>query len=232
MPADLAREAGLQEEARPTAAALAYVAPIGIFLAFGWFEEHLPRTWYPLVYCAKAGAVTGTLWVFRATLSEIRLTWRVVAPSVLTGLAMCVAWVAIDKIVPYPHLGERVAFNPFASITDSRAAAAFVVVRLYGLVLLVPVMEELFWRAFLLRYLTANDFTTVRIDAFSQGAFWWVAAGFGIAHPEWLPAVITACAYGLLLRRTGSLFATVLAHATTNAALGVYILWTHDWVYW
>jgi CAAX prenyl protease-like protein len=90
----------------------------------------------------------------------------------------------------------------------------------------------LFWRAFLIRYLTNTDFTTVRTGQFSAMAFWLVAAFSGLVHPEWLVAVVASAAYSWLLRRTGSLFATVMAHAVTNAALGIYVLLSHDWQYW
>ncbi|MCU1384018.1 MAG: putative caax prenyl protease-related protein [Acidobacteria bacterium] len=212
--------------------ALPYAAPMAVFLAFTALETELPQAWYPALYVIKICAVTITLALFRHTLSDIRPSWRVVGPSLLVGLAVFVAWIDLDKAVPYPHLGARTAFNPFAAIPDRTTAIAFIVVRLYGLAALVPVMEEVFWRGFLLRYLTDSDFTSVPLGSFSWTAFALVAAAFGVAHPEWLPAVVTACAYGLLFRQTRSLFAALVAHATTNAALGAYILLRHEWLYW
>jgi hypothetical protein len=110
--------------------------------------------------------------------------------------------------------------------------ALFLVVRFWGLVVIVPVMEELFWRSFLIRYLTDQDFTAVPIGHYSVAAFWLVAGFSGLAHPEWLVAMVASAAYSWLLRATGSLFATVAAHAVTNAALGIYVLVSHDWQYW
>jgi CAAX prenyl protease-like protein len=205
---------------------------MGIFLAFTALEGQLPRLWYPLAYCVKVGAVTCTLAIFRTTLADIRPSRRVVLPAILTGLAVCIAWIAIDKSLPYPHIGARIGFDPYESISAPWAAASFVGVRLFGLALLVPVMEELFWRSFLLRYLTTSNFTSLSVESFSWSAFWLVAAAFALAHPEWLPALLTACVYGLLLRHTRSLFAAVVAHVVTNAALGVYILTAHEWAFW
>jgi CAAX prenyl protease-like protein len=205
---------------------------MGIFMAFSTVEGWVSLSWYPFVYCAKVCAVTLSLAVFRTALADVRPAWRVVAPAIVTGLAVCVAWVGIDKVLPYPHLGARVGFNPFGAMSSTGVALAFVTVRLYGLALLVPVMEELFWRVFLLRYLTSADFQSLGVEAFSWTAFWLVAVAFGLAHPEWLPAVLTACVYGLLLRRTRSVFAVIVAHAATNAALAGYILLAHDWAYW
>jgi CAAX prenyl protease-like protein len=210
-----------------------YTMPIVVFGVFTAMEGQLPTLWYPLLYLIKVCAVTLSLVLCRGVLSDIRPSARFVMPAVIVGGAVFVAWVGIDKWVPYPHLGTRVGFNPFESLDRPGVAAAFVVVRLYGLCLLVPVMEELFWRSFLLRYLTATEhFESLPVGVFSWSAFWLVAAVFGIAHPEWLPAVITACAYALLLRQTKSLFAVVVAHAVTNGALGMYILLSHDWQYW
>jgi uncharacterized protein len=210
-----------------------YTTPIVVFGVFTAIEGQLSQSWYPLLYLIKVCAVTLSLVLCRRVLSDIRPSWRFVVPAVIVGGAVFIAWVGIDKWVPYLHLGSRVGFNPYESLDHPGVAAAFVVVRLYGLCLLVPVMEELFWRSFLLRYLTTTEkFESMPIGAFSWSAFWLVALFFGIVHPEWLPAVITACAYALLLRQTKSLFAVVVAHAVTNGALGAYILLSHNWQYW
>jgi uncharacterized protein len=214
------------------AAVVAYSAPMAVFLIFTSVEGRIPLAWYPAVYAAKVCAVAMTLAVFRGPFAVIRPTLRLVAPAILVGLAVFIVWIGFDRLIHYPHLGSRVGFDPFTSIAGGATRTAFIVVRLTGLVLLVPVMEELFWRAFLLRYMTVTDFMRLPVGTFSWSAFWVVAAAFGIAHSEWLAAVVAAIAYGLLLRRTRSVFAAVVAHATTNAALGAYILLTAEWVYW
>jgi hypothetical protein len=53
-----------------------------------------------------------------------------------------------------------------------------------------------------------------------------------LSHPEWLVAALTNLIYCLWIQRTKSLFSTVVAHATTNAALGAYVLVSHNWKYW
>jgi CAAX prenyl protease-like protein len=129
-------------------------------------------------------------------------------------------------------LSVRVAFNPFSAIDSTYLRGLFLACRFYGLVIMVPVMEELFWRSFALRYLTDADFTKIPVGAFSWTAFAMVAVAFGISHPEWLVAIIAACAYALLLRWTQSLFACVVAHSVTNLALGIYVIAAEDWMYW
>jgi len=209
-----------------------YIAPLVVFGVFTEIETWLPPAWYPYAYAAKLCAVMLTLWIFRYTLRDLRPTGAVVVPACAVGLVVCVLWVGIDKYVPYPHLGSRVAFNPLDAFTTTLGRAAFLLIRFWGLVIVVPVMEELFWRSFLIRYVTNPDFTAVPIGEFSMTAFWVVAAFSGLAHPEWLVAVITSAVYTWLLKNTRSVFATFVAHAVTNAALGAYVLVSHDWKYW
>jgi membrane protease YdiL (CAAX protease family) len=59
-----------------------------------------------------------------------------------------------------------------------------------------------------------------------------MVAASALSHPEWLVAVIASLAYGLWIRRTRSLFGAIVAHATTNGALGAYVLATGEWQYW
>ncbi len=211
-------------------ALIEYVAPIAVFAVFTACEQYIPRSFFALAYGLKACAVTVALLVCRGPLSDIRPTRNGFGASVLIGLAVFVAWVALDKLVPYPHIGTRVGFDPYT--LPAPGTIAFLVVRFYGLALLVPVMEELFWRSFVLRYVTDPDFLSVPIGSFSLVALIVMVASSALAHPEWLVAVVASLAYALWLRRTRSLFAAIVAHATTNAALGVYILAARDWTYW
>ena len=145
-----------------------YWIPMVVFGALTVAEGYLPLSLYPAAYIVKAIAVTASLLVFRAPLADIRidLSMRLLVPSVLIGLVVCAAWIGIDKYVPYPHLGERTGFDP-TTVRGSAWWAPFLAVRFYGLVLMVPVMEEIFWRSFLLRYLTNANFRQLPIGSFS-----------------------------------------------------------------
>ncbi len=211
-----------------------YVAPMVLFLLFTLVEGQLPKSWYVPLYMAKAVLVSIVLFaVSKAWRHEIKPEMRFVPIALLVGMAVFAEWVLLDKWIPYPYLGTRTSYNPFVEITNPALRYSFLAVRLYGLVLLVPVMEEVFWRSFLLRFVTdIDDFKRVPIGDYSAVAFLVVAAMFALSHPEWLVAFICAAAYALLLRTTRSLFACIVAHAVTNLALGVYVLTTGDWKFW
>jgi CAAX prenyl protease-like protein len=105
-------------------------------------------------------------------------------------------------------------------------------VRLLGLVIVVPVIEELFWRSFLLRWLIDPDFGRVPIGRVTPVAAVLSSLFFALVHPEWLPALLTGLLWAALLWKTTSLSASALSHATANLALGLYVIATADWKYW
>lgn len=209
-----------------------YVAPMAVFMLLTLAEGSLSVSAVSL-YFVKAALVTVALIAFRRPLHDIRFEPRVLPPAVLVGLLVFVEWIVVDPLTPhFGFLGHRTATNPFAAIPDPLKRTLFLAVRFYGLVLMVPVMEEIFWRSFLLRWITKPEFEELPVGAFNATAFAMVAVAFGLAHQEWLAAIICACAYALLLHRTKSLFACVVAHGVTNLTLGIFILVTGQWHYW
>lgn len=202
-----------------------------VFGALTMGEAYVAPAWFPTAYIAKAVIVTTTLLVFRTPLAEISFNPQVIAPSIAIGLGVFVVWVGLDKVIDYPRLGSRTGFDP-DSLHGSAWWPTFLIFRLYGLVLMVPVMEEIFWRSFLPRYLTRADFQSLPVGTFSAMGLWVMVAASAVAHPEWLAAVVASLAYALWLRRSRSLFGAIVAHATTNAALGGYVLATREWHYW
>ncbi len=209
-----------------------YAAPMALFLALTQAEALVPRSAYPWLYTSKAVLVTLALVLLRAPWREVRADARVLLPAVLVGLAVFLEWVAVERWVPYLHTGSRTAYDPYREIGSPGARGLFLAVRLWGLVAMVPFMEEVFWRSFLLRWVSNPAWTTLRVGDYSWTAFWIVTGLFALAHPEWLAAAVCASAYALLLRGTRSLFACIVAHATTNLALGLYVLATGSWSLW
>ena len=109
-----------------------------------------------------------------------------------------------------------------------------VIARFARLVVIVPLLEEIFWRGFLMRYLICEDFSKIPLGAFSRLSFFGVAVLFMLVHqmPDWPAAFLTGLIYNGLLVRTKSLGACVAAHALTNLILGIYIMTTRQWGFW
>ena len=107
-----------------------------------------------------------------------------------------------------------------------------VTVRWAGAALLVPVMEELFWRSFLMRWIDRADFAAVDPRTATVRAVMLSTFAFTLVHTQWLAAVLAGLAYAALYRATGRLWNAVIAHAVTNAALGTWVVATGSWAYW
>ena len=104
--------------------------------------------------------------------------------------------------------------------------------RLAGLALVVPVMEELFWRSFLLRWLERRDYLVVAPRSVGARALLITSAVFALEHTRWLAGGIAGLAYRALYMRSGNLWVPIVAHTITNGALVVWVLHTQNWYYW
>lgn len=220
-------EAGLRE-------ILPYLLPIFVFLGLTSLESSLPDpSWYPLAYCAKVLIVGGLLWQFRSTWRDLKPAPRLnaIVLAIVTGLIVFVLWVRLEGWYPFfAFLGTRTGLDPATLPTGWKWP--FIVVRLFGLVLLVPLMEELFWRSFLIRWLIDPSFLKVPIGRVTPMAAVVSSVAFGFSHPEWLPALCTGLLWAWLLWQTKSVSACVISHAVANLALAVHVLATGDWKYW
>ena len=126
--------------------------------------------------------------------------------------------------------------TPTASFVPVDAGGALiwplVVLRLTGAALLVPVMEELFWRSFLMRWIDRPQFQTVEPARVGLKAIVLSTFIFMLAHTLWLAAIAAGLAYALLYIRTGKLWTAVIAHAVTNGVLGLWVIKTGNWQFW
>ena len=156
------------------------------------------------------------------TLAELAL-------SVAVGLLVFVLWIRLDA--PWMQIGEpSAAFVPVDA--QGRLDWPLITVRWLGAALLVPVMEELFWRSFLMRWLQQPVFEGVDPRRVGFKAVLLSTFVFMLAHPLWLAAILAGLAYALIYRRTGKLWTAVIAHAVTNGALGIWVVQTGQWQVW
>ncbi len=97
----------------------------------------------------------------------------------------------------------------------------------------VPVIEELFWRGWLMRWLINPHFEKVPMGTYTPAAFWIVAVLFASEHgPYWEVGLIAGVIFNWWMVRTKSLADCILAHAVTNAILAAYVVATGEWQYW
>jgi CAAX protease family protein len=211
-----------------------YLLPIFVFLGLTSLESYLPDPkWYPVAYSFKVLIVALLLWHFRGTWRDLKPAPRLsaIVLAVFTGLIVYVLWVGLEGWYPtFAFLGARTGLDPRALPAGWKWP--FIAVRLCGLVLLVPLMEELFWRSFLIRWLIDPDFLKVKIGRVTPMAAGVSSVVFALSHPEWLPALCTGLLWAWLLWQTKSVSACVISHAVANLALAIHVLATGNWKYW
>ncbi len=225
---------------------LPYVAPMAVYMAFLLVQSNTNIIW---LYPVKIFAVAGTLWLFRKQYTELQPGFSWLAVGI--GLAAIAVWIAgdpfypkVDELMfrsenwlsqllhsPPPKTATLPSFDP-TLIQPALGRWMFIAGRVAGAVLVVPVMEELFWRAFLIRWLDNEDFRAVPVGVFSWRAFVITVALFGAEHNQWLAGLICGVLYNWLLHRTRSVTACVIAHAVSNAALATWVLARGDWKFW
>ena len=100
-------------------------------------------------------------------------------------------------------------------------------------VVAIPILEELFWRGFLMRWLVNRDFSSVPLGKWSLEAFLIVAVLFASEHgPYWDVGLLTGMVYNAWMIRTRNLWDCILAHSATNACLAAFVIGWNQWHYW
>jgi CAAX prenyl protease-like protein len=218
--------------------------PFAVFLAGGLLEPTrsgdglagalgIPFAAYPLFYSLRiAATLVAIAWSWSPIRRWVgRPTWW---PPVV-GLALVVPWVVLASLQRdagwAAGAGERAAFNPFAACNESAMPPwAFGAIRAVGLIVVVPLVEELFLRGFLMRYVINEDFWNVPFGTLTFSAAAACLLYAVASHPAecvaaagWF-AVVTGIAAA-----TRRPIDTILAHAMTNLALGAYVLMTDSW---
>jgi CAAX prenyl protease-like protein len=211
--------------------------PFGVFIAFiaasGPLEsaagalgmDH--RWWYGIRILIVALLL---VWFWRSYV-ELRSIAGVPAVdwllSIAAGVVVFVLWINLDfKPLTF---GSAPGFDPRSG---GSLDWSLVAMRIAGAALLVPVMEELFWRSFLMRWIHDHDFLAAEPGRVGLKALGISAVIFGLEHHLWFAGVLAGLAYGWLYMRTGNLWAPIASHAVTNALLGAWVVYTGRWEFW
>ena len=219
-------------------AAAVRIAPFALFMAMLALRAAVPvdgswgldPRWLYGLTVLLVGALLLLFWRDYGELT--RQTWPSASEAMLAvavGVVVFALWIQLDA--PWMMLGEPSAgFVPLSA--DGTIDWPLVAVRLLGATLLVPLMEELFWRSFLMRWLHAPTFEGVDPTRVGLKAIVLSTFVFVLAHPLWLAAVVAGLAYAWLYVRSGKLWLPVIAHAVTNGVLGVWVVMTGNWQFW
>ena len=218
-----------------SSAAVPYTAPFAVFLALLIVHavHPLPDFADQAVGLAAMTLVLGL--AARPVLDFRVLRWR---PTVLVGAAVFLIWIGPDLLFPdhrHSVLFENAVLGAARSSLSEAARHDPVVLsmRVIRSVVIVPIVEELFWRGWMMRWLIDADFRRVPLGAYTAFSFWAVVLLFATEHgPYWDVGLAAGVIYNLWMMRTKSLGDLIVAHAVTNACLGAYVVAEGKWEYW
>jgi CAAX prenyl protease-like protein len=209
----------------PFAAYLAFIVIGDVLERLGVPQDAL-RWLYP-VKIALVALLLALFWRQYKELSRFHLAPLQLLFALATGVLVLVLWISLDA--GWMVIGSPSGFDPRV---DGRIDWVLVAIRIAGAALVVPVMEELFWRSFLMRWVDAADFESVAPSQLSIKSFLITVVLFGVEHNLWLAGIVAGAAYSLLYMRHRNLWSPILAHAVTNGLLGVWVVRTGSWSYW
>jgi hypothetical protein len=212
--------------------AIPYVLPFGVFIGLLALQSLVPIPAWLRLAVSLAAILAVSLPVLRTPPSKPLL-------SILVGAAVFVIWVGPDFLAPWWHhmlpfdnaiVGHPAGNTPPASKNDP----VFLFFRIAISVVAVPILEELFWRGWLMRWLIdAGDFERVPLGSYTFSSFLIVALLFASEHGSfWDVGLLAGIIYNWWMVRTRNLWDCIIAHAVTNGILAAYVVVGGQWQYW
>ena len=202
-----------------------YLMPLLAILGAGALSHAMSgdfEYFYPLRVIAGFAML---VW-YRRELAALDWQWTWRGPAL--GVLVFLVWMAAAHFL----LAENAMPDKLAAMSPT-IRGLWILSRIAGSVLLVPVAEELAYRGYLMRRLIRADFESLPFRSVRWPALTVAAVVFGAAHGAlWLPGIVAGLAYGLILVRRGHLGDAVAAHATTNALVVIGVLAGHQWQLW
>ncbi|HWZ32481.1 MAG TPA: CAAX prenyl protease-related protein [Bryobacteraceae bacterium] len=212
-----------------------YIAPFAVFVGFLALHSVAPMPEFA-DQLVRLIVLTAVLVFFARPALDLRVTS--LFASIGIGIAVFAIWIAPDLLSPaYRHswlFENAITGTARSSLSDaSRTKVAVLVMRSLRAIAIVPIVEELFWRAWLMRWLIAPDFQKVPLGAYAAMSFWGVAVLFASEHGAyWDVGLAAGIVYNWWMLRTKSVGDLILAHAVTNGCLCAYVIATGKWEYW
>jgi CAAX prenyl protease-like protein len=231
---DAAAPSVAPEPTGPEASTLAWVGPFAVFMLLLAVTGELPLPVLQREIVRLLVLVTTIAVLSRRILPRAAPHWPA---SIALGVAVFVMWVAPDALVPgwrdHWLFQNGVTGRLKTSIAPAELTPAVLALRTARAALVVPIVEELFWRGWLPRWLQDTRFARVPLGTYTPFAFWGTAVLFAAEHgPYWEVGLLCGIIYNWWMRRTRSLGDLILVHAVTNACLSAYVIATGRWSFW
>ena len=215
--------------------AVAYIGPFFVFIAFLAGGKYLPIP-PGAEQILRFLVIAAAIWYFSRHLVSFKL--KAPIASIGLGIAVFLLWIGPDSLFPgYRNhwlfqnslMGTLQVSMPPGLLQDHFQ----LILRMARAALLVPILEELFWRGWLMRWLINEDFQQVPLGTYTAYSLVVTAVLFALEHgPYWEVGLATGLIYNWWMTRTKSLPDLYVTHGVTNLCLSLYVIATGKWEYW
>jgi CAAX prenyl protease-like protein len=220
------REASYHE-ALATSSTAAHLLPFLVILAAGMISR-AASSGFEWLYPLRLISGAAVLWFFRSKYSE--MDWSFDWFSIVLGGVVFLIWLALSAFSGNPT--DHVIPSGLAVLPGS-LRIAWVVCRITAAVFTVPLAEELAFRGFLIRRLICRDVDALDPRAYTFFSVVISSIVFGLLHgSRWPAGTVAGLLYALAFLRHGRIGDATVAHATTNACLAIWVLWSDNWSLW
>jgi CAAX prenyl protease-like protein len=181
---------------------------------------------FDMLYPLRVVAIAIVLYYYRKSYNGLGWKWSWQAPII--GIAVFIMWILLEPNVD----SSKTALSQGLAELTSGSAAVWLIFRVFGSVITVPLAEELAFRGYLIRKLISKDFENVPLGQFTWLSFLLTSLLFGLLHERWFAGTLAGMGYALALYRRGQLGDAVIAHMTTNALIAIFVLTQERWSLW
>ena len=213
---------------------VAWVGPFAVFMLWLAVDKWIPLANPTREIVRDVVLIAAILLLSRDVIPRSAAHWM---GSIALGLAVFLLWIAPDALVPgwreHALFQNGITGRLKTSIPPAELTPLMLVLRTMRAALIVPIVEELFWRGWLPRWLQDTRFERIPLGTYTTFAFLTTAALFALEHgPFWEVGLVCGLLYNWWMRRTRSLGDLMVTHAVTNLALSLYVIATGRWTLW
>ena len=217
---------------------LVLAAPFMAYLLLLGLNDQVPEAYMPVAIAIRGIGALAVVWLFRRHFPPLGKAHLGIA--IVAGVAVAAGWVVGQKFFSHIGLGGSWIFLDAKNPEDPSAGISTfswysqATLRISVACITVPIVEELFWRGFLLRaFISWDHFEKIPLGKFTWFSFLGTSLLSIAQHPDnWGVSVFCWFAYNGLMYWKKSILCLIITHGVTNLALYLYVLWAKDWLFW
>ena len=207
----------------------AYLAPLMALLTIIMVTRVLTIT-FDWLYPLRVMGTAAVIWIFwRRQIKSLHFSSAWSGSAVGIGVAVFIIWVGIEWVTGNKETGRAIPDS--LQEMPTWFATAWLIFRVIGSVITVPIAEELAFRGYALRRLISLDFDKLPLR-FTWFSFLLSSFMFGALHGRWVAGTIAGMFYAWAMYRRGKVGDAIIAHGTTNLLIAADVLILGNWYHW